>query len=542
MARASLLLIVLLLLALSGVEPRISWAADATGSTIPAPQPEPEGPSVIPAPPAAPTEPEAPSVVPAPPATPAPPVFQIPKKHRKQARAVRGSHTGPTRVEFGTDVVIGPGETVPDLVVIAGNATVQGTVRGNLVVISGWAKVDGEVGQDLVTVLGSASLGPQAHIGHDAVVVGGPLRADPRAVIDGRPNVVNLGGRGLPGLVWLQGWLAKGLFLARPFPPQLRWVWLVAGLFLLVYLVLATIFPGPTLSCVESLHRQPIASFLLGLLVLVLLGPLCVLLAISLIGIPVIPFLACALLAAAVFGKVAVYSYAGQQLGRQMHLSNLSLPLVLLLGGVVFYLIYMVPVLGFAVWAIATLLGLGAVFLAAVGSVRHEPLPALAAEAVVAAAVPPITPPPLATGPAAPEAPITPSAPPLVSESEALLFPRVGFWKRFLATALDFLLLCLLIPLTGPVFVIVWTAYHVAMWAWKGTTIGGIVLSLKIVRVDGRPMTFAVALVRSLSSFFSAFALLLGFFWAGWDRERQSWHDKIAGTVIVKVPRSISLI
>ncbi len=120
--------------------------------------------------------------------------------------------------------------------------------------------------------------------------------------------------------------------------------------------------------------------------------------------------------------------------------------------------------------------------------------------------------------------------------------PRVGFWRRFWATVLDFLLLCMIIHLTGGYFLLVWAAYFVAMWTWKGTTIGGIVMGIKIVRTDGQPINFAVALVRCLSSFFSAFALFLGFFWAGWDRERQAWHDKIAGTYVVRVPKGVSLI
>jgi uncharacterized RDD family membrane protein YckC len=85
-------------------------------------------------------------------------------------------------------------------------------------------------------------------------------------------------------------------------------------------------------------------------------------------------------------------------------------------------------------------------------------------------------------------------------------------------------------------------AYHIGMWTWKATTIGGIVLGIKVVRLDGQPMNFAVAFVRCLSSVFSIVALGLGFFWAGWDRERQAWHDKIAGTVIVRVPRGVSLV
>ena len=83
---------------------------------------------------------------------------------------------------------------------------------------------------------------------------------------------------------------------------------------------------------------------------------------------------------------------------------------------------------------------------------------------------------------------------------------------------------------------------HVGMWAWKGTTIGGIVMGIKVVRLNGAPVDFSVALVRSLSSFFSAVVLFLGFFWTGWDREKQSWHDKIAGTIVVRVPKGMSLI
>jgi uncharacterized RDD family membrane protein YckC len=80
------------------------------------------------------------------------------------------------------------------------------------------------------------------------------------------------------------------------------------------------------------------------------------------------------------------------------------------------------------------------------------------------------------------------------------------------------------------------------MWAWKSTTVGGIVLGLKCVRLDGRPMNVSIALIRTLAAFLSAAPCFLGFFWVGWDKETQSWHDKIAGTTIVKVPQGSSLI
>src|SRR5205823_14906626 len=110
----------------------------------------------------------------------------------------------------------------------------------------------------------------------------------------------------------------------------------------------------------------------------------------------------------------------------------------------------------------------------------------------------------------------------------------------FLALPLIFLALIHL-PII-PLLPLVVFGYFVGMWTWKGTSVGKICLGLKIVRTDGTPIDFAVALVRSLASFFSALVFLLGFFWAGWDREKQSWHDKIAGTVVVQVPKGVSLL
>jgi uncharacterized RDD family membrane protein YckC len=120
--------------------------------------------------------------------------------------------------------------------------------------------------------------------------------------------------------------------------------------------------------------------------------------------------------------------------------------------------------------------------------------------------------------------------------------PRAGFWIRTAATALDFILLGLFLQFADHFFLLIWAAYHIAMWTWRGTTIGGIVCRLKVVRTDGRPIDFGVALVRALSSILSAVALCLGFFAVGWSATCQSWHDQIADTVIVRVPQGSAMI
>ena len=209
----------------------------------------------------------------------------------------------------------------------------------------------------------------------------------------------------------------------------------------------------------------------------------------------------------------------------------------------------MIPVLGFVVWGVLLPLGLGAALLAAFeGFKKSRPTDATGASQAgpifvpsrpQSAAASAFTP-----GPTASSAEMPPSTPPpfpaTLPPPDCISMPRVGFWLRLAATALDFILLVWLLSASGPLFLAAWLAYHVGMWTWKGTTIGGIVCSIKVVRLDGRPPDFSVALVRGLASVFSAVAAGMGFFWAGWSHEKQSWHDKIAGTVIVKVPRGVS--
>jgi uncharacterized RDD family membrane protein YckC len=127
---------------------------------------------------------------------------------------------------------------------------------------------------------------------------------------------------------------------------------------------------------------------------------------------------------------------------------------------------------------------------------------------------------------------------------EAYALPRASFWERMGAGLLDMVLAGALCGFVGgpPFGFLVILAYFVGMWAWKGTTIGGLVANLKVVRLDDKPVTIVVALVRGLGAAFSAMVFFLGFFWIAWDRERQGWHDMIAGTVVVRVPRGRSLV
>ena len=137
----------------------------------------------------------------------------------------------------------------------------------------------------------------------------------------------------------------------------------------------------------------------------------------------------------------------------------------------------------------------------------------------------------------------------------AVTLPRAGLAIRLGALFIDLILVGVVIGFSSgllprfiqfdsgpPVILPLLAAYGAVMWKLKGTTIGGIIFGLKVVRMDGREMDWPTAVVRALSCFLSLIVAGLGFLWVAIDEERQSWHDKIAGTTVVRVPKGVSLL
>ena len=89
---------------------------------------------------------------------------------------------------------------------------------------------------------------------------------------------------------------------------------------------------------------------------------------------------------------------------------------------------------------------------------------------------------------------------------------------------------------------IVLAVYGAVMWKLRGSTVGGSIFDLKVVRLDGRAVDWETAIVRALGCFLSLAVAGLGFIWIVFDRDNQAWHDKIAGTVVVRVPKGVPLV
>ena len=77
--------------------------------------------------------------------------------------------------------------------------------------------------------------------------------------------------------------------------------------------------------------------------------------------------------------------------------------------------------------------------------------------------------------------------------------------------------------------------YFVAFWAYNGgQTLGNRLLGIRVVKSDGTPVTLGTAVVRWIGLVLSVIVVFLGVIWVGFDPKKQGWHDKIAGTVVIR--------
>jgi uncharacterized RDD family membrane protein YckC len=468
----------------------------------------------------------------------------------------RGAGNGvvwrPPMVVIGKDAELKAGESVEAVVVIGGSAKVHGRVREAVVVVGGDLDIDGQVGDAAVAVLGNITAHKGARVRGDAVAVGGRVDVAPGARVHSPQGVE------FPDIRWLRKWFVQCVLLMRPLSLNVAWVWVVAAIFFLFYLLLASLFPRPVRACIDELTERPATTFCLGLLTILLFPLAIVILGVTGVGLLVVPFVLAALFFGALIGRVALLEWIGWRLAHQFGAQNMNNPLTgLLLGSVLIAALYLVPFLGLLTFAIISLWSLGGAVTAAFGGLRRE-MPEKTKPVVLAAAAPAMAAAGLSSAatqagmagtsgfetqaapPIQATLPPSPIAPPVVPE--ILTYPKASFWERLGAAFLDVILVSILCAVLHPIAPLVALAYFSGLWAWRGTTVGGVVVGLKVVRVDGKPLSFPVTLVRSLAAAFSVLVLFLGFLWIAWDSEKQGWHDKIAGTVVLRLPRGTPLI
>jgi uncharacterized RDD family membrane protein YckC len=128
--------------------------------------------------------------------------------------------------------------------------------------------------------------------------------------------------------------------------------------------------------------------------------------------------------------------------------------------------------------------------------------------------------------------------------------PRAGFWTRFAALLIDGLIL----TIPGIILVFIFAAiseglailayilWFLAFWAYytyfeggpTGQTYGKKAMNIRVIDLrQGGPIGYGRGFLRTLVRAFLSGILYLGYLWMLWDSEKQTWHDKAAGSVVV---------
>lgn len=83
------------------------------------------------------------------------------------------------------------------------------------------------------------------------------------------------------------------------------------------------------------------------------------------------------------------------------------------------------------------------------------------------------------------------------------------------------------------IFTYFYWIYFTGKW---GQTLGKKVLKIKVVRLDGtEKVGYLKAFIRLIGFGISMWAFGIGFLWMLWDKKKQTWADKIAETVVIKI-------
>lgn len=128
---------------------------------------------------------------------------------------------------------------------------------------------------------------------------------------------------------------------------------------------------------------------------------------------------------------------------------------------------------------------------------------------------------------------------------------RASFWQRLAAVLIDGILLSIVGTILGAAFggnvytdpnpaasglnFLIGLAYYVYLHGSpSGQTIGKKAMKIRVLGADdGDPIGYGRAALRYLGSILSAIPCFLGYFWMLWDDNKQTWHDKIATTIVV---------
>ncbi len=309
----------------------------------------------------------------------------------------QGPVTG-DKVIFGDNYTLESGETLDgNLTVFGGNVTLESdsTVSGDVGVFGGNVSAAGVIEGDVAVIGGNITLESSAVVQGDVNTMGGNIEQVAGSSVEGeviRGFQFNGGDGiripGIPALPFLRPGAPPEIDLTPMLPHDTPGGWLLgyflhglsaiawAALMAVLGVMVAVLLPQQGGRVTTTVRESPLVSFGTGCLTSVLGIPILVVLAITICLLPLALILSLLLVAAALFGWVAVGWVLGQKAMQALR-SQSSTPLVeVVLGVVLLTLLWqmprVIPCLGwfvsFGVGLVAGSIGLGAVLLTRFGT------------------------------------------------------------------------------------------------------------------------------------------------------------------------------
>ena len=248
-------------------------------------------------------------------------------------------------VEIGKDVTIEEGTKVNNVLVIGGQVTVDGVVENNVVTIDGSVVLTGKavVGGN-VFVLGGITVRGKGSEVHGNIT---EFNAD-----DISAAIANALSEEWEGWSWIFAVISVSIFL---------------GVLLLTILTVFLI-PKPIRLISSAIMEKPFKVTLWGLGGLILVVPLAVLLAVSIVGIVLIPLEMTIVLCAVLLGFIAVSQLVGRKLFAVLKRHDQGMMRETIWGLIVLWLIGWIPYVGMMIKMCSIILGLGGVLLTRFGT------------------------------------------------------------------------------------------------------------------------------------------------------------------------------
>ena len=244
-------------------------------------------------------------------------------------------------VQIGGRVNLATTEIVNDIILIAGDAKIQGRVKGYICVFGGnveispGAQVAGKVTVVLGEIIGKEGLQNNTKYGTDAYEEINGLKL--------ATATASLMMEGMPKEIWGDRQYA-----------WFGWELMTFVTLTLVHLLLVLIFPQQINNMAATISHRPIGSTFIGLIVLITVPYLSILLILSIAGIPFALLLCAILLPIAIYGKTAIFLSIGNTIFPQQ-----SNGVAVIVGYWIYRMATVIPYLSIPTFIIASTIGIG---------------------------------------------------------------------------------------------------------------------------------------------------------------------------------------